>query len=96
MNGVGQPERATQNRVVALFRDELGYQALGNWTDRAGNSNIEESLLSAYLGKAGYSKDQIGRAVYLTLWETYMRMAIKARNQRRMALESLAAINPAR
>ncbi len=25
MNGVGQPERATQNRVI-LFRDELGYR----------------------------------------------------------------------
>ena len=65
MSAVGQPERATQNRVVALFRDELGYRALGDWTDRAGNSNIEEGLLTAYLSKAGYSPDQIGRALYL-------------------------------
>ncbi len=37
---VGQPERATQNRSFALFRDELGYLYLGDWTDRYGNSNI--------------------------------------------------------
>lgn len=33
MNGVGQPERTTQNRVIALFRDELDYRYLGDWTD---------------------------------------------------------------
>jgi transposase InsO family protein len=46
---VGQPERATQNRVIALFRDELGYRTLGDWTDRPDNSNIEEGLLTAYI-----------------------------------------------
>ena len=39
MTAIGQPERATQNRVIALFRDELGYQYLGDWTDREGNSH---------------------------------------------------------
>lgn len=39
---VGKPERATQERVIALFRDELGYRYPGDWTDRAGNSNVEE------------------------------------------------------
>ena len=41
MSTIGQPERVTQNRVIALFRDELGYRYLGDWTDRDGNSNIE-------------------------------------------------------
>ena len=64
MNTIGKPERATQNRVIALFRDELGYRYLGDWTDRDGNSNIEEGLLTAYLTKCGYSPEQISRAIY--------------------------------
>jgi type I restriction enzyme, R subunit len=63
MSTVGQPERATQNRVVALFCDELGYRYLGDWTDREGNSNIEESLLSSWLTKSGYTAPQISVAV---------------------------------
>ena len=55
MSDIGQPERATQNRVIALFRDELDYRYLGDWTDRDGNSNIEEGLLSAWLTKNGYT-----------------------------------------
>ena len=51
---IGQPERATQNRVITLFRDELGYRYLGEWSDREGNSNVEEGLLSAWLLKCGY------------------------------------------
>jgi type I restriction enzyme R subunit len=64
MNDVGKSERATQNRVIALFRDELGYRYLGDWTDRDDNSNIEEGLLSAWLIKSGYSKDQISVALH--------------------------------
>ena len=61
---VGQPERATQNRVIALFRDELGYRYLGDWSDREGNSNIEDGILSEWLTKRGYSKAQIGVALH--------------------------------
>jgi len=61
---VGQPERASQNRVVKLFRDELVYRYLGDWTDREGNSNIDEALLRTYLGKCGYTEAQIGVAIY--------------------------------
>ena len=50
MNFVGQPERATQNRVIKLFCDELGYTYLGDWSDRPGNSNIEEDHLDYYSG----------------------------------------------
>jgi type I restriction enzyme R subunit len=64
MSDVGKPERITQNRVIALFRDELGYRYLGDWTDRDINSNIEESLLRAYLTKCGYTQAQISSAIY--------------------------------
>lgn len=63
MSDIGQPERVTQNRVIALFREELGYAFLGDWTDRSGNSNVEEKLLTAYLAKCGYSAAQISRAL---------------------------------
>jgi type I restriction enzyme R subunit len=64
MSSVGQPERATQSRVLALFRNKLGYRYLGDWTDRDDNSNIEEGLLSAWLTKSGYTATQISAAVY--------------------------------
>lgn len=55
MSKIGQLERATQNRVVKLFRDTLGYTYLGNWQDRANNSNVEPELLSRYLTLGGHS-----------------------------------------
>jgi len=64
MSDIGKPERATQNRVIALFRDELHYRYLGDWTDRDGNSNIEEGLLTAWLTKSGYTPAQINVALH--------------------------------
>ncbi len=49
MSKVGQKERPTQNRVVKLFRDELGYDYLGDWQERPNNSNIEERYLLHWL-----------------------------------------------
>lgn len=64
MSFVGQPERATQKRVIDLFRDGLGYRYLGDWTYREGNSNIEEGLLSDWLTQSGYTPAQISAALY--------------------------------
>ena len=64
MMDIGQPERVTQNRAIALFRNELRYRHLGDWTDRPGNSNIEEGLLSDWLKKSGYSNAQISVALH--------------------------------
>ena len=56
-------ERATQDRVIALFRDELGYRFLGSRSDRD-NSNVEEDLLTAHLVRAGYGPEAISRAIH--------------------------------
>ena len=45
MSTIGQIKKKTQNRVIALFLNELGYHTLGHWTDHEGfdgngNSNI--------------------------------------------------------
>ncbi len=62
---VGQRERKTQNRVVALFRNTLGYRYLGNWADRVGNANLEPELLRPWLRAQGYDEALIGRALFL-------------------------------
>ena len=63
MNKVGKRERVTQNRVIKLFKDKLGYEYLGNWHDRENNSNIEEEILRNYLKRKGYNGELINRAV---------------------------------
>ena len=62
MNWISEPERATQQRVIALFCNELGYRYLGDWSERS-NRNIEPELLSAHLTSSGYSPAQISRAL---------------------------------
>ena len=69
MIGIGKPERATQDRVIALFRDELGYRYLGDFSDRQGNSNIELPLLEAFLARSGYTTEQINAATQKLLTE---------------------------
>ncbi len=64
MTNIGQAERATQDRVIALFREELYYRYLGDWTYRNGNSNVEEELLTAYLSRSDYTRAQISSAIY--------------------------------
>lgn len=63
MSDVGQIERKAQNRVVALLRDKLGYEYLGNWETRAGTSNIEVELLAQNLRARGYNDNLISKAL---------------------------------
>ena len=64
MGNVGDIERITQNRVVKLLKEKLGYTYLGNWEDRQNNRNIEEALLTSYLTKKGYNQTLITKALY--------------------------------
>lgn len=65
MSEVGDVEKATQDRVVKLLKQQLGYTYLGNWEDRPGNSNIEQSILRKHLKeKKGYSEILIDKAMY--------------------------------
>lgn len=63
MSGIGSPERATQDRVLALFTDELGYRYLGDWTHREGNSNVDEALLTRWLSARGHSGAEVAKAL---------------------------------
>jgi type I restriction enzyme R subunit len=63
---VGQREILTQQRVIKLFCEQLGYSYLGDWTDRPGNRNIEEQYLWPFLrDRQGYDEALISRALYL-------------------------------
>jgi len=61
---IGQIEKKTQERVVALFRDQLGYDYLGNWVDCENNRNIVEDKLYSFLNARGYDEALISRVLY--------------------------------
>lgn len=62
MSDIGQIERKTQNRVVALLRDQLGYIYAGNLEAHA-NSNVRDAVLSTWLISKGYSLPVITKAI---------------------------------
>lgn len=63
MTTVGQIEKRTQARVVALLRERLCYDYLGDKAD-LDNRNIEEALLRGWLTKQGVSDTLIKRALH--------------------------------
>lgn len=56
-------ERQTQERIIQLFRDDLGYTYLGDWHRRENNRNIEQELLAKNLRKRGYTDKHISGAL---------------------------------
>jgi len=63
MSPLVNKERDSQNRIVKLFVDELGYKNYGHWEGRENNSNIEEQYLRPFLAK-NYSEEQISAAIH--------------------------------
>ena len=60
---VGKREKITQERVIKLFVNELGYTYLGDLADRPNNSNIEQEYLRSFLKEQGHSDVLIDKAV---------------------------------
>ncbi len=67
---IGDPERATQNRVIAQLCGDttgkpggLGWRYLGDWQQRNGNANIEPDLLLPWLLARGYDPEVISKAI---------------------------------
>ncbi|MGL6233099.1 type I restriction endonuclease subunit R [Aeromonas rivipollensis] len=63
MTTVGQRERATQQRVVQFFIEELGYRYLGDWHIRSNNRNVEPALLTSWLAGHGVDEALIPRVL---------------------------------
>ena len=64
MGVIGKSERASQNRVIQLFQNELGYTYLGDWEEKIRTQPIEEDLLLTYLTKdAKYSAEMARKAI---------------------------------
>lgn len=69
---IGEPERSVQNRLLALFKEKLKYEYLGNYEYRTCNRNIESKLLFDYLmSTKKWSGDEAKRAIAILEKEAY-------------------------
>lgn len=67
---IGDPERATQNRMIAQLCGNtsggtggLGWRYLGDWQKREANTNIEPDLLRPWLITRGYAPEVAAKAI---------------------------------
>lgn len=69
---IGEPEKSVQNRLLALFKEKLKYEYLGNYEYRTCNRNIESKLLFDYLmSTKKWSGDEAKRAIAILEKEAY-------------------------
>ena len=61
---IGKTERPSQDRIVKLFKEELGYTYLGDWQEETRTLPIEEDRLFRFLtDKQGYSNILAKKAI---------------------------------
>ena len=63
MSPVGSPEIVTQKRLLKVFNRDLGYEYLGDWQYREGNSNVEEEYLRGWLASRGHNATIINKVL---------------------------------
>ncbi|QTF09697.1 HsdR family type I site-specific deoxyribonuclease [Brenneria izadpanahii] len=63
MSTIGQRERATQQRLIQFFVQDLRYRYLSRSAGYAGDSNIDAEILSAWLKRRGVSDTLITRVL---------------------------------
>lgn len=56
-------ERVTQNRVIRLLEEQMGYLYIGN-LEEEDNSNIRENDLKTWLQESEYTEAVIGKAIF--------------------------------
>ena len=64
MSKVGQIERITQNRIVALLNKQLGYRYIGNLEEEDNCNLRERDLINYLLQTKKYSETLINKAIY--------------------------------
>lgn len=62
-DNIGKTERISQNRIIKLFEEQLGYIYLGNWEKEERTQPIEATILLDYLIQQGYAKLLAKKAV---------------------------------
>jgi type I restriction enzyme R subunit len=62
MSNVGQVERKTQDRVIRVLCDKLGYVYAGNLEDQA-NGNVRQDVLATWLNAREISQELVTRAI---------------------------------